>query len=55
MPKYEVVIEETLTYRIEVEAETEEEAEALAFQHDDYTQSNNSETDATVTEISEVE
>lgn len=55
MPKYEVVIKETLTYRIEVEAETEAEAEALAFEHPEYTQSNNNEIDATVSEISEVE
>ena len=38
MPKYEVTLEERLTYRIQIEAESEEQAETLAYSSDAFTQ-----------------
>lgn len=49
--KYEVVIEETRTYRIEVLAESEEQAEELAFQSHDFASDNFKDTDSQVIEI----
>lgn len=55
MPKYEVEITETLTYKIEVEADSREEAKDAAFDSYKFADSDFDDNDAEVTVVCELD